>query len=395
MYIMRMKDFPVRPKEKFLVFGAPVIEEDEINEVVGVLRSGWIGTGPKVAQFEKAIAAYKSAEHVAAVNSCTAALHLSMLAAGIGPGDEVITTAMTFCATVNAIIHAGATPVLADIDAYSMNISPEEIRKRVTPRTRAIVPVHFAGIPCDMDAILGIAAQHGLTVIEDCAHAIETEYRGRKAGTLGDFGCLSFYVTKNVTTGEGGMVIAKREADISLIKILALHGMTKDAWKRFSDEGYKHYQVVEAGFKYNMMDLQAAIGICQLEQVERNWLRRKNIRSKYNEAFMDLPVDLPPDAPEDCRHGYHLYTLRINKNVCGLDRDTFLEELTYNNIGAGVHYLSIPEHPYYQKKFGWKLEDYPHSMNLGRETLSLPFSARLTDDDVNDVIKTVRKILKT
>jgi dTDP-4-amino-4,6-dideoxygalactose transaminase len=393
MYIMRMKDFPVRPKEKFLVFGAPLIEEDEINEVVGVLRSGWIGTGPKVAQFEKAIAAYKSAEHVAAVNSCTAALHLSMLAAGIGPGDEVITTAMTFCATVNAIIHAGATPVLADIDAYSMNISPEEIRKRVTPRTRAIVPVHFAGIPCDMDAILGIAAQHGLTVIEDCAHAIETEYRGRKAGTLGDFGCLSFYVTKNVTTGEGGMVIAKREADISLIKILALHGMTKDAWKRFSDEGYKHYQVVEAGFKYNMTDIQAAIGLHQIKRVEQYWLRRKEIWRRYYEAFKDLPADLPQEPPSYCRHGFHLFTLRISGAVSGITRDEFLDALADNNIGAGVHYLSIPEHPYYQKKFGWKPEDYPHSMNLGRETLSLPFSARLTDDDVNDVIKAVRKIL--
>jgi len=247
-------------RDKFLVFGAPLIEEAEIDEVVASMRSGWLGTGPKVARFESEFARYLGVDQAVAVNSCTAALHLSILAAGVKPGDEVITTALTFCATVNAIIHAGATPVLVDVDPATMNLDPDQVRDRLTPRTRAVVPVHFAGRPCDMAAISEIAAGRGLKVIEDCAHAIETEYRGRKAGTFGDFGCWSFYVTKNVAAGEGGMVVARRPEDAARIKVLALHGMSQDAWKRFGDEGFKHYQVIECGFKYNMMDIQAAIG---------------------------------------------------------------------------------------------------------------------------------------
>ena len=384
---------PIRSKDKFLVFGAPAIENDEIEEVVATLKSGWIGTGPKVAAFENAIKAYKGAPHAAAVNSCTAALHLSMLAAGVGPGDEVITTAMTFCATINAIIHTGATPVIADIEPRSMNIDPEEIRKKITPRTRAIVPVHFAGLPCDMDAIMEIARRHGLKVIEDCAHAIESEYRGAKVGTIGDFGCMSFYVTKNIITGEGGMVLAKKEEDIARVKTLALHGMTKDAWKRFSDEGYKHYQVVEAGFKYNMTDMQAAIGLHQLKRVEPYWQRRREIWQRYCSSFKNIPVTLPEPIPEGCRHGLHLFILRVSAQASGISRDAFLDLMTRNNIGVGVHYLSIPEHPFYQKRFGWKPRDYPHAMNLGRETVSIPLSASLTDSDVQDVIAAVQKII--
>ncbi len=390
-----MKDTPIRSKEKFLIFGAPAIEDAEIEEVVKTLKSGWIGTGPKVAAFENAIKMYKQADYAAAVNSCTAALHLSMLASGIGAGDEVITTPMTFCATVNAILHAGATPVLADVGISSMNIDPNEIRKKITPRTRAIVPVHFAGFPCDMDVIMDIARQYDLKIIEDCAHAIETEYKGKKAGAIGDFGCLSFYATKNLTTGEGGMVLAKREEDISRIKTLALHGMTKDAWKRFSDEGYKHYQVVECGFKYNMMDIQAAIGLHQLKRIESSWQRRRDIWVRYCRAFQDLPLEIPAPASPECRHGYHLFTIRISKDRVKMSRDRFLDEMTQNNIGVGVHYLSIPEHPYYQKRFGWNPEDYPNAMRIGRETVSLPLSAKLTDDDVEDVIAAVRSILKT
>ena len=232
-------------RKGFLVFGSPAIEEAEIEEVVDSLRSGWLGTGPKVARFESDFASYKGMEefHIAAVNSGTAALHLSMIAAGIGPGDEVITTALTFCATVNAIIHAGAIPVLADINPQTMNIDPTDIELKITSRTRAILPVHFAGRCCDMDSIMGIAKRHELKVIEDCAHAIESEYKGKKTGTFGDFGCFSFYVTKNVITGEGGMILAKNEKDIARVKVLARHGMSKDAWRRFSDEGYKHYYV--------------------------------------------------------------------------------------------------------------------------------------------------------
>jgi dTDP-4-amino-4,6-dideoxygalactose transaminase len=316
-----------------------------------------------------------------------------MLASGLKMGDEVITTPMTFCASVNAIIHAGATPVLADVDPRTMNIDPERIEEKVTPRTRAIMPVHFAGRACEMDAICAIADKHNLTILEDCAHAIETEYHGTPAGLFGDYGCFSFYVTKNVITGEGGMVLARREEDASRIKVLALHGMSKDAWKRYSDEGFVHYQVTEPGFKYNMMDIQAAIGIHQLERVERYWERRRELWRRYNEAFAGLPVDTPLDPAPETRHGYHLYTIMVEKERAGIARDAFLSALQAHNIGSGVHYLSIPEHEYYQRTFGWRPEDYPHAARVGRATVSLPLSARLTDEDASDVIEAVTRIL--
>ncbi|MHC4767935.1 MAG: DegT/DnrJ/EryC1/StrS family aminotransferase, partial [Planctomycetota bacterium] len=269
----------------FLVFGAPAIGEDEIDEVIDSLRSGWLGTGPKVAQLEEDFAAYQCAPHAVAVSSCTAALHLGILVAGLEPGDEVITTPLTFCATANAIIHAGATPLLADVDPRTMNIDPAAIEAAITPRTRAIIPVHFAGRPCDVAAIRDLATRHELVVIEDCAHAIETRYNGDAAGTFGDFGCFSFYVTKNVTTGEGGMILARSAEDAARLRTLALHGLSADAWRRFSDDGFKHYYVTEPGFKYNMMDLQAAIGIHQLRRVEANWRRRGEIWARYQQAF--------------------------------------------------------------------------------------------------------------
>ncbi|MEE9515661.1 MAG: DegT/DnrJ/EryC1/StrS family aminotransferase, partial [Candidatus Adiutricales bacterium] len=228
--------------------------------------------------------------------------------------------------------------------------------------------------------------------IEDCAHAIETEYRGRKTGTFGDFGCFSFYVTKNVVTGEGGMVLTRGEAEAARIKILALHGMSKDAWKRFDDEGYKHYYVMEAGFKYNMMDLQAAIGIHQLERVETNWIRRQEVWREYNSALAQLPIGLPTDPETDTRHAYHLYTIMINDKVTGINRDEFLEGMTRQNIGVGVHYMSVPEHPFYQNQYGWKPEDYPSAMTIGRQTVSLPLSAKLTGNDVSDVIEAVNRV---
>lgn len=385
----------VRSKDNFLIFGAPAIEDDEIQEVVASMKSGWLGTGPKVARFEADFAKYKDAKYIAAVNSGTAALHLGLLAAGLKSEDEVITTPMTFCATINAIIHAGATPVLADVDPATMNIDPEKVEEKITSKTKAILPVHFAGRPCNMDALCTIAARHNLKIIEDCAHAIETEYKGHKAGTFGDFGCFSFYVTKNIVTGEGGMVVAKNEEDIARIKMLALHGMTKDAWKRFSDEGYKHYYVAECGFKYNMIDLQAAIGIHQLKRVDVNWERRQQIWDMYNEAFANLPLTIPAPVEPDTRHAYHLYTILIDKEKTGISRDEFLNAMTANNIGVGVHYLSIPEHPYYQKTFGWKSEDYPNAMYIGRQTVSLPISAKLTDEDMGDVVEAVRVITAT
>jgi dTDP-4-amino-4,6-dideoxygalactose transaminase len=381
----------------FIVFGAPALGEEEIAEVVDSLRSGWLGTGPKVARFENEFAHYKGASEscVAAVNSGTAALHLSMVAADLKPGDEVIAPAMTFCATINAIIHAGLTPVLADVEPDTMNIDPVAIAARITKRTRAIVPVHFAGRPCDMEAIMAIADRHHLIVIEDCAHAIESECKGRKAGTFGRFGCFSFYVTKNVVTGEGGMVLAKEQKDIERIKVLALHGMSKDAWRRFGDAGFKHYQVMECGFKYNMMDLQAAIGIHQLARIEYNWRRRQTIWKCYQDAFGDLPVVRPTEPAPDMRHAYHLYTMMIDLGKTGIERDVFLEEMTARKIGVGVHYLSIPEHPYYREKFGWRPDDYPHAMQIGRQTVSLPLSAKLTGEEVARICSGVREILRS
>lgn len=382
--------------EEFLVFGSPLIEEAEIDEVVDCLRSSWLGTGPKVARFETDFAAYKgtSPSRIAAVNSCTAALHVSMVAAGIEPGAEVITTPLTFCASVNAIIHAGLTPVLADVDPMTQCISTEAIEAAITPRTRAILPVHFAGRPCAMDSIMDVAKRHDLLVIEDCAHAIETEYHGRKAGTFGDFGCFSFYATKNVTTGEGGMVLGRNEALIARARMLALHGMSKDAWHRFGDKGYKHYQVVECGFKYNMMDLQAAIGIHQLARVEDSWRRREAIWNRYMEAFADLPIGLPAVPEANTRHGYHLFTIMIDEALAGISRDSFLDGMNRLRIGTGVHYLAIPEHPYYQRRFGWNPDQWPHAKEIGQQTVSLPLSPKLSDAHVDRVITSVKEVLK-
>ena len=394
MQTIDLSNFKIRSKDDFLVFGSPAIEQSEIQEVVATMNSGWLGTGPKVAKFEEDFKQYKGADYAVAVNSCTAAIHLSILAAGVKPGDEIITTPLTFCATVNAILHAGATPVLADVNPITMNIDPQEVRKKITSRTKVILPVHFAGRSCDMDALCSLVADHELKMIEDCAHGIETEYKGKKAGTFGDFGSFSFYVTKNIVTGEGGMILTRQQTHANRLKTLALHGMSKDAWKRFGDGGYKHYYVEECGYKYNMMDLQAAIGIHQLSRIEKSWLRREDIWHRYVEAFRDLPIGLPAKPEPNTRHAYHLFTILIDEAKAGISRDEFLNAMNDRNIGVGVHYLSIPEHPYYQNNFGWQPEDYPHAMRIGRQTVSLPLSAKLTDRDVKDVIFTVRQIIE-
>jgi dTDP-4-amino-4,6-dideoxygalactose transaminase len=318
---------------------------------------------------------------------------LSLLAAGVGPGDEVVTTALTFCATVNAIIHAGALPVLVDVDPVTFNLDVRDLEARLTSRTKAILPVHFAGRPCDMSALVRIAETRGIALIEDCAHAIETLYNGQHAGTFGTFGCFSFYVTKNVTTGEGGMILTADEQKADRLKTLALHGMSKDAWRRFSDAGYTHYYVTECGYKYNMMDIQAAIGLHQLRRVAKNWERRQEIWTRYNQELSGLPLVLPPPPAPGTRHAYHLYTVLVDPSRSAVTRDDFLSAMTGEHIGVGVHYQSIPVHPYYQARFQWRPEDYPHSFRIGQQTVSLPLSAKLRDDDVSDVIRAVRKVL--
>ncbi len=389
-----MKQSVKQARESFLVFGSPFIGEAEIDEVVATLRSGWIGTGPRVARFEQLMKEYSGAEHAIALSSCTAALHLSLLALGIGPGDEVITTPMTFAATANSIVHTGATPVFADVDRETMLIDLEAIESAITPRTKAIIPVHLAGRPCSMDKIMALARRRNLWVIEDAAHCIEGRYRNRKIGTIGDLTCFSFYVTKNLTTCEGGMVMTNNPEWAEKIRILGLHGMSKDAYKRFSDQGYKHYEVVAPGYKYNMTDLQAALGVHQLERIESSWVRRNEIWNQYQAAFAALPVQLPvPDAPE-IRHARHLYTLIAHEAECGKTRDEILNRLTRLKIGTGVHYTAIHLHPYYRTRFGFTKGSFPNAEWIGEGTLSLPLSAKLTDEDVEDVIEAVRRVVR-
>lgn len=380
-------------RKDYLVFGAPLIGQEEIDEVVRSLESGWLGTGPKVKRFEEMMCEYTGAEYAMALNSCTAGLHLSMVALDIGPGDEVITTPMTFCATVNSIIHTGATPVLVDCDRDTQLIDPQRIEDAITPKTKAIVPVHLCGRPCDMDAISDIAARHNLVVIEDAAHAIETQYRGRKVGNISLMTCFSFYVTKNIVTGEGGMVTTNDPDIANRIKIFGLHGMSRDAWKRFSDDGYKHYQVVAPGFKYNMMDLQAAIGIHQLKKVAPFLERRNQIWDLYNQAFTQLPVGVPPEDEADTLHARHLYTLMIDEEKSGLSRDKFMSEMHKINIGTGVHYLGVHLHPYYQKTYGFKAEDFPNATWLSERTVSIPLSPKMSNSDVEDVIEATKTLI--
>jgi len=380
-------------RSDFLVFGQPLIGEAEISEVVDSLRKRWIGTGPKVARFEEVFTEYIGSKYAIALNSCTAAIHLSLLVNGIGPGDEVITSPMTFCATANAIIHVGATPVFVDIDRESMNIDVSKIRERITGKTKAIIPIHFAGRPCDVDSIMEIAENHNLIVIEDAAHAIESEYRGQKVGTIGDMTCFSFYATKNIVTGEGGMVTVNNKALSDKLKVYALHGMDKDAWKRYSDDGFKHYQVIYPGYKYNMMDIQAAMGIHQMKKIETFYQRRKQIWKTYNEAFRDLPIRTPKDPDPETKHAYHLYTTLIDEDDAKIDRDHFQTLLHKMKIGTGIHFISLHLHKYYQQRFGYQPNDFPNSAYVSERTVSLPLSAALCDEDVEDVIDAVRKIV--
>jgi dTDP-4-amino-4,6-dideoxygalactose transaminase len=381
-------DRPIR--RDYLVFGSPQILQPDIDEVVATLRSGWIGTGPKVARFERAFGEYVGAGHALAVHSGTAALHLALIAIGLRPGDEVIVPAMTFVATANAVVHAGGRPVLADVNRATMCLDVDDAARRLTARTRAIMPVHFAGRACEMDPLLDLAEHRGLRVIEDCAHAIETLYGGRHAGTLGDFGAFSFYVTKNLATGEGGMVTTANEQAAARIKVLALHGLSADAWARFTDDGFKHYEALEPGFKYNMMDLQAALGLHQLDRLEANLRRRQEIWTRYDQAFADLPLFLPWPEEDGTRHARHLYTLLLDIERLSGGRDDVQAALHQQRIGTGVHYRALHLHRYYRETYGYVPGDLPNAEWISERTLSLPLSPKLTDEDVEDVICAVR-----
>jgi len=381
-------------RDKYLVFGAPEITSADIKKVISALESGWIGTGPQTAILEETFCDYKKVPFGAALSSCTAALHLSMIALGVKAGDEVITSPMTFCATANAIVHTGARPVFADIDPLTGLIDPKDIIKRITPRTKAILPIHLCGRPCPMDDIMDIANEHNLQIIEDCAHAIETTYHGRHAGSFGAGGCFSFYVTKNITSIEGGMLITHNKELADKVKTLALHGMTADAWQRFSDKGYKHYEVAQPGYKNNLSDVQSALALSQMERIKDNLKRREIIWSKYDDAFGGLPCLIPPTGEENTRHARHLYTLLLKLEELSITRDQFLEELHDRNIGAGVHYRSLHLHKYYREKFNYQADDFPHSLWHSDRTVSLPLSPALSEQDISDVINAVTDILK-
>jgi dTDP-4-amino-4,6-dideoxygalactose transaminase len=380
-------------RKDFLVFGSPLIGQEEIDEVVDSLKSGWLSTGPKVARFEALFKNYIGSDYALALNSCTAGLHLSMIVAGLKEGDEVITTPMTFGATANAILHSRAKPVFVDITLPSMNINPGNIEAQITDKTKAIVPVHFAGRPCDMKSIKEIAQKHHLIIIEDAAHALEATYHGQKVGTIGDLTVFSFYVTKNLVTGEGGMITTANSTYAEKIQTYALHGMSKGAWKRYSDEGFKHYRIVYPGFKYNMMDIQAALGIHQLLKIESSLKRREEIWHRYDDAFQNLPLDIPPPPEENTTHARHLYTILLKLDDLTADRDTIQQALYEENIGTGIHFIALHLHPYYQETLGYKRSDYPNATYVSDRTISLPLSAKLTDADVTDVIKAVTKVL--
>jgi dTDP-4-amino-4,6-dideoxygalactose transaminase len=393
-------DLPIRShrpvRETFLVFGKPCIEEPEIDEVVHTLRSGWLGTGPKVHEFERRFARYTTAQHAIALNSCTAGLHLALTVLGIGPGDEVITAPMTFAATANVILHCGATPVFADVGQHKLTIDPAAVEQAITPRTKALLPVHFGGRACDLDALRSLADRHGLYIIEDAAHAIETLYRGRKVGAIGDITCFSFYVTKSIVTGEGGMVTTNNPAWAERLRILSLHGLSQDAWSRFSGKACQHYEVLEPGYKYNMMDLQAALGLHQMARLEANYERRREIWNRYDEAFRDLPVfPLTPESEAGSRHALHLYTLLLDLQHLTEDRDFVRQALHQENIGTGIHYKALHLHPYYAGRFGLTRGMFPNAEWVSDRTLSLPLSAHMTDEDVDDVTFAVRKVLRS
>lgn len=378
----------------FLPFALPHITQAEIDEVVDTLRSGWLTTGPKTRRFERDFAECVGVPYAVAVNSATAAMHLALDAIGLQPGDEVIVPVYTFTATAEVVVYFRACPVFVDVDPVTCNLDPSQIEKHITPRTRAIMVVHIAGLPAEMDAIQAIAKAHGLPVIEDAAHAFPARYRGRMIGTIGDLTAFSFYATKTLSTGEGGMLTTASPEYAERAAMMALHGISRDAWKRYSAEGSWYYEVLRPGYKYNMTDIAAAIGLHQLARSD--WLleQRRAIASRYTEAFSRWPELEPPPNPAYVEHAWHLYMLRLRLERLAITREAFIQELTKANIGSSVHFIPLHLHPFYRNTYQLAAEDFPAALHAYRRVVSLPIYPGMTDEDVEDVIATVEQVIR-
>ena len=379
--------------EEFLPFSKPSISRAAIDEVVACLESGWITTGPRVAKFTENLKTYLDAPFVLPITSATAGLHLTLLAMDIRPGDEVITTPLTFAATLNTIVLAGGKPVLVDIDPHTLNIDLNKVEDAITDKTRVIMPVHFAGLPVDLDAVYALAEKHDLRVIEDAAHAIGTEYKGKRIGSFGDTQVFSFHPNKNMTTGEGGC-IATRDSEVARkIGLLRFHGIDREAWNRYGKSGNQDYEVVMPGFKYNMMDLQAALGLHQLDELEGFIARRTELAERYQEALADWPQWTLAQEPDfSHRHAWHLFTPMINENVAGMTRDEFMIKMKERNIGTGLHYRAVHLYPYYREQFGFNLGDFPNAESAGERIVSLPLFPTMTDAEHDRVLDVMYSI---
>jgi dTDP-4-amino-4,6-dideoxygalactose transaminase len=380
--------------ESFLPYNLPDISDAEVDAVVETLRSGWLAPGPRVRRFEEDFAAFTGAKHAIALDSATAGMHLALVAGGIGPGDEVITTPTTFAATVNVAIHAGATPVLADIDIDDYCIDPAAIERAITPRTKAIMPVHHGGSACRMDAILEIARHHSLLVVEDAAHALGTYIGGRGIGTFGDATVFSFYPTKNVTSGRGGMLTTDNDALADRCRLLALHGMSNDAWDRYADRGSWAYQVLAAGYNYTMSDFQAALGHAQFSRLGEFQRRRREIATALNARLAALPELVLPIEREGTTHAWHLYVVRLRPEMLTISRDEFIVKMKERGIGTSVHFIPIHHHPYYRETYGWAPGDFPVADRAFETMVSLPLYTRMTEAAVDRVATAVEEIVR-
>jgi dTDP-4-amino-4,6-dideoxygalactose transaminase len=375
-------------------FHKPYIAEEEISEVVDTLKSGWITMGPKTIRFEEEFARYISSKYAVAVNSGTAALHLAVKAIDLKPGDEVIIPTTTFTATGEVVCYGNAVPMIIDVDKETHNINVSAIEKAITPKTKAIIPVHIAGLPCDMDEIMKLARARHLFVIEDAAHAIPAWYRKRRIGTIGDITCFSFYSTKPLATGEGGMVTTEKEDWAERVRTLRLHGISKDAWRRYSKGGSWYYEVIEPGFKYNMTDVQASLGIAQLKKVDWLWEKRKDIARRYTEAFASTGSIIPPSVKSDRQSAWHLYIIKLQIEALRIDRNSFIEKLREHGIETSVHFIPLHRHPFYKNTFGVMPEAFPNAEWVFERSVSLPIYPGMTDQEVSYVIEQVNDLCK-